>query len=168
METRQRQSASASFLPDDHGAGDDTAVSLDDRRGGGRPLFTPRAATADFSQHNSGSGVAASVAAGAGAGAARGSLRSRGSAGGGDGAGSGRGGYRLMDSGGGASLMARSPGNMSVAMSLGSEDSGDAGTTPRAGGGQGGAAGGGGAGSPDGGDGGGSGAGGSFSDILSP
>lgn len=157
METRQRQAASASFLPGEHGVPggvDDSAISADG--GGGRPLFTPRVSTAGLAQPNS--------IGGAGSGAARGSrdaypnrftLRPRGSAGGGDGAG---GDYRMMDNSGGASFMARSPGNMSVAMSLGSEDSADADEIR---GGQGGAAGGG-AGSPGGG------VGDSFSDILSP
>lgn len=156
METRQRQSASGSFLPDDHGAGgvDDSTISADG--GGGRPLFTPRVTTAGFSQHNSTAAAAASAAGGSpDPFPTRPSLRPRGPGGGGDGAG---GDYRLMDSSGGASFMARSPGNMSVAMSLGSEDSVDADTLARTGGGQGG----GGAGSPDGG------VGDSFSDILSP
>eukprot|EP00752_Nemacystus_decipiens_P011506 g10217.t1 len=160
-ETLERQSASASFLPSEHGTGggggdggDDSTISADG--GGGRPLFTPRVNTAGLSQPN--------IAAGAISGAASGSRdaypnrftrRPRGS-GGGDGAG---GDYRMMDNSAGASFMARSPGNMSVAMSLGSEDSGDADAIR---GGQGGAAGGGGAGSPDGG------VGDSFSDILSP
>lgn len=162
METRQRQSATpASFLPEENGAAADGVAATPVAAGGGsgRPLFTPQV-VAGFPQHgDSGAGAGAAARAAPGVFPTPASRPRRSSGAGG--AGSGAGDYRLMDhSGGGASFMVRSPENMSVAMSLGSDDSGDdvAGAVPLVDN------------SLDGADGAGAGSadGDSFSDILSP